>query len=461
MAHSAFSIPEGETHHSNNSGAVSPSWRACITGLIAAEISTLTRYVDRIISYSQSASTAQSLNRLLEGPAVESVSSVPELCEQLRRFSDCTAIVLDGIFNHHHDIEELLRAIGSEMSRTSRVVAVMYNPYLRWLYELATRLGLRHGEPPSTFVTSADLGNICKLSGFEIVRERPVAFLPWRWGGIGTYINRFLAALPLVRYMSLAWVVTLRPIKQVTKPSLSVVIPARNERGNIEAALKRFPDLGILPEIVFVEGHSDDGTWEEIERVAKLYDAKFSIVCLKQSGTGKVDAVRHGLRHARGEVLTILDADLTMPPELLGRFYEAWCSGLADFINGNRLVYSMEGNAMRFVNKLGNIFFAKALSFVIGARIGDSLCGTKLFSKSDYGRMVRWREDFGDIDPFGDFELLFPAAVLGLGIVDVPIRYRDRVYGQTKIRRFRDGFKLMQMTVIGFLRLRVGAKPRG
>ena len=116
---------------------------------------------------------------------------------------------------------------------------------------------------------------------------------------------------------------------------------------------------------------------------------------------------------------------------------------------------------MRFLNKLGNIFFAKALSFVVGARIGDSLCGTKLFSKSDYGRMVRWREDFGDIDPFGDFELLFPAAALGLGIVDVPIRYRDRVYGQTKIRRFRDGLKLMQMTVVGFLRLRIGAKPRG
>lgn len=461
MAHSAASTPEGETHQTNRSGVVSPSWRACITGLIAAEISTLTRYAGRIVSYSQSASTAESLNRLLEGPPAEAVSSVPELCEQLRSFSDGTAIVLDGIFNHHHDIEGLLRVIGHEMSRTSRVVAVMYNPYLRWLYEWADRLGLRHGEPPSTFVTSVDLANISKLAGFEVVRERPVAFLPWRWGGVGTYINRFLAALPLLRYLSLAWVVTLRPIKKVTKPSLSVVIPARNERGNIEAALQRFPDLGIVPEIVFVEGHSDDGTWEEIERVSKLYDDKFSIVCFKQSGTGKVDAVRYGLSHARGEVLTILDADLTMPPELLGRFYEAWCSGLADFINGNRLVYSMEGNAMRFLNKLGNIFFAKALSFVVGARIGDSLCGTKLFSKSDYGRMVRWREDFGDIDPFGDFELLFPAAALGLGIVDVPIRYRDRVYGQTKIRRFRDGLKLMQMTVVGFLRLRIGAKPRG
>jgi len=141
---------------------------------------------------------------------------------------------------------------------------------------------------------------------------------------------------------------------------------------------------------------------------------------LRQTGKGKADAVRLGFAHATQPLLAILDADLTMPPEMVGRFYEAYCQGFGDFINGSRLVYPMEGDAMRFLNRLGNIFFAKMLSGILDVRIGDSLCGTKLVTRVDYQRMEAWRRDFGDFDPFGDFELLYPAAVLGLGIVDIP-----------------------------------------
>jgi glycosyltransferase involved in cell wall biosynthesis len=170
--------------------------------------------------------------------------------------------------------------------------------------------------------------------------------------------------------------------------------------------------------------------------------------------------VRLGFSQAEGDLLTILDADLTMPPELLGRFYAAYCQGHADFINGSRLVYPMEGNAMRFLNRLGNVFFAKALSWVLDTQIGDSLCGTKLLARHDYERMISWRGDFGDFDPFGDFELIFPAAVLGLGIVDIPIRYRDRTYGSTSISRFRHGFMLLNMTLIGLYRIKLGMMKR-
>jgi glycosyltransferase involved in cell wall biosynthesis len=209
-----------------------------------------------------------------------------------------------------------------------------------------------------------------------------------------------------------------------------------------------------------VEGHSHDGTWEEIQRVASKFGAKYPIKTLKQSGSGKADAVRLGLAHCTGDLCAILDADLTMPPELLPRFYEAWCKGLADFINGNRLVYPMESGAMRFLNHLGNVFFAKALRYALDAKLGDTLCGTKLFSNRDYQRMTAWRTDFGDFDPFGDFELLFPAASLGLGIVDIPLTYRDRVYGQTNIHRFRDGYRLLRMTITGLLRIKLGSTPR-
>jgi glycosyltransferase involved in cell wall biosynthesis len=244
------------------------------------------------------------------------------------------------------------------------------------------------------------------------------------------------------------------------RPSLTVVVPARNERGNIEPLLKRVPDLpGCVLELIFVEGHSQDGTWEEIQRLTPLYAGRFAIKSLQQVGKGKCDAVRVGFAEASGELVTILDADMTMPPELLGRFYDAYCEGIGDFVNGNRLTYPMEGKAMRFLNRLGNLFFAKALSAVLEVPLGDSLCGTKLLSRRDYQRICQWRADFGDFDPFGDFELLFPAASLGLGVVDLPIRYLDRTYGTTNISRFRHGFLLLKMTIIGLLRIRLGPRP--
>ena len=181
------------------------------------------------------------------------------------------------------------------------------------------------------------------------------------------------------------------------------------------------------------------------------------VVAMRQTGRGKADAVRLGFSKATGDVLTILDADLTMPPETLTRFYEAYCSGLADFVNGTRLVYPMEGEAMRFLNRLGNVFFAKSLSYVLDVSLGDSLCGTKLLTRRDYERFVRWRRDFGEFDPFGDFELLFPAAVLATGIIDIPVYYRARTYGTTNIRRFRDGATLFRMTMTGLLRIKFGS----
>jgi len=369
-----------------------------------------------------------------------------------------TAVLLNGTLNHHHDIQGLLSELKPKLSRNDRVVVVAYNPYLSWLYRLANSLGLRRGDLPSSFVTGTDLHNLARISGYDQVRIRPVAYFPWKILGLGSLVNRILPSVPFFRWFGLASVIVLRPVVQegAQKPSLTIVIPARNERGNIENALKRMPDLGCQLEVIFVEGHSSDQTWEEIHRVMPLYSSKYKIKAFKQTGKGKADAVRLGFSHATSDLLTILDADLTMPPELLGRFYEAYCQGLADFVNGSRLVYPMEGEAMRFLNRLGNIFFAKALSSVLDARIGDSLCGTKLVARHDYQRMIAWRKDFGDFDPFGDFELLFPAAILGMSIVDIPIRYRARTYGSTNINRFRHGLMLLKMTLTGLFRIRMG-----
>lgn len=432
-----------------------PRWKTYVNAVLAAELSRLTRYYDQLVQWLPREDDRGLLLSLLDAPAkrrLEIDEPLPDLTAETERR---TAVLINGTLNHSWDIQELLSQLKARVSRTSRVLVVLYNPYLAWLYRLANLLGLRKGELPGTFLTRVDLSNLARLSGFSVVRQRPCVYFPLRLFGVGNVINRLLGLVPLVKWFSFAYVVVLRPNIPSRAPGLTCVIPARNERGNIENALRRFPDLGCPVEIIFVEGNSTDGTWEEIQRVAAAWSDRFRIQTLQQSGVGKADAVRLGFAHAREPLLTILDADLTMPPEMLGRFLEAYCDGHADFINGSRLLYPMEGESMRFLNRLGNIGFAKMLTAVLDTSLSDSLCGTKLMARHDYERMTAWRRDFGDFDPFGDFELIFPAAVLGMGVIDIPIRYRARTYGSTNIRRFRHGLILLRMTLIGLFRIKL------
>ena len=437
----------------------SSKFRRYVYSVIAAEISRITKYADRVIQWLPTRNDDFTLLDMIVNP------SKTVICDEY--FADIsndnhqkTIILINGTINHNYDIQGLLLNLHSRISRACRVIIIAYNPYVSWLYHLANKLKLRRGELPTTFVTRVDLENIAKISSFSIVKTRFAAYIPWRMFGLGSLINRLLPSVPLLKWLGFAYIAVLRPIipESNRQPSLSCVIPARNERGNIENAIKRMPDFGCELEVIFVEGHSNDGTWEEILRVKEIYQNRICIRTFQQTGKGKSDAVRMGFSEAKNDLLTILDADLTMPPEMLVRYYQAYCAGHGDFINGSRLVYPMQGEAMRYLNRLGNIFFAKALSWVLDERIGDSLCGTKLITRSDYDKMISWRADFGDFDPFGDFELLFPAAVMGLGIVDVPIRYLDRTYGCTNISRFRHGIMLLRMTIIGFFKLKMGAR---
>ncbi|MBK8014889.1 MAG: glycosyltransferase family 2 protein [Deltaproteobacteria bacterium] len=433
-------------------------WQRYQRWLVAREISTLTRYYDRVIQWKTLPHDDGLLLELLDSKQKRSLGTTEPMIDLRSERNERTAVLLNGVFNHDTDIERLLKALHGHLSRTSRVIAVVYNPYYRWLYQAANQIGLRGGETPNTFLTREALANLARLTDFDIVRVRPVVHFPFQALGAGNPLNRAAPLVPGSSAVGAVWVVVLRPIiQEARRPSLSVVIPARNERGNIEPAVTRLRSLRETElEIIFVEGHSSDETWPEIERVKAKYSAEFNIKALRQEGRGKVDAVRKGFGHASSELFTILDADLTMPPELLHRFYDAYCRGLGDFINGSRLTYPMEGDAMRFLNRLGNTFFAKALGRTLDTPLSDSLCGTKLLAAHDYARIERWREDFGDFDPFGDFELLFPAAILGLGIIDIPIRYRARAYGATNIHRFRHGAQLLKMTGVGLSRIKVG-----
>jgi len=290
-----------------------------------------------------------------------------------------------------------------------------------------------------------------------VIKQGQEILWPLRTWLLDNVFNRFLVKLWPVKHLALTNFIVARPRPQAESgaqlPSVSVIIPARNEAGNIAEIFSRTPHMGRWTELVFVEGHSRDNTYADIEAAMTAHPER-RCQLLRQTGVGKGDAVRLGFARATGEMLMILDADLTVPPEDLPRFYEALRTGKGDFINGVRLVYPMEKQAMRFLNLLANKFFSLVFSWLLGQPIKDTLCGTKVLWKRDYEIIAANRAYFGDFDPFGDFDLTFGAAKLNLKITDLPIRYRERTYGSTNIQRWKHGWLLMKMVTVAAERLK-------
>ncbi|MEI8259412.1 MAG: glycosyltransferase family 2 protein, partial [Deltaproteobacteria bacterium] len=273
---------------------------------------------------------------------------------------------------------------------------------------------------------------------------------------VAGFVNRYIAPLPIVNRLALyrMYVLRKRADAQPRRPSVTVVVPARNESGNIANILARTPVMGSRTELIFVEGNSTDDTLATIERHLESYRGPLHLSLYRQPGKGKADAVREGFKYATGDVLMILDADITVPPEDLPKFYDAMTLGIADYVQGTRLVYPMEKEAMRFLNKLGNIGFSMVFSFILNQPIKDTLCGTKVLWSRDYARLVANRAFFGDFDPFGDFDLILGASKLNLKLIEIPIRYRDRTYGTTNISRFQHGWLLLKMSVFAARKLK-------
>lgn len=366
-------------------------------------------------------------------------------------------IVLNGNLHYERDIQSFLENLQQLCTNHTRVLVCYYSGLWRPLVNLATRLKIRSRLPEQNWFSASDLKNFSLLAGYEIVSEQQRVLCPVYIPVISYFVNRWLAPLPFFRWFGLTRIAVLRPLQHspLHQPSVSVVVAARNEAGNIENIVKRLPVMSNNDELIFVEGNSTDNTWAEIQRVQKKYKGKISIKTAQQPNKdkGKGDAVRKGFEIATKDILMILDADLTVPPENLPKFYQAIAQNKGEFINGSRLVYPMENEAMRFFNLMGNKFFASAFSFLLNQKFKDTLCGTKVISRQNYERLARQRNYFGDFDPFGDFDLLFGAARLGLKIVEVPISYKARTYGKTNIKRWSQGFLLLKM--VGFAAKRI------
>ncbi len=373
--------------------------------------------------------------------------------EELALTGTFDAIVVSETINYAADAERLLARLQDVSTPRTRLIVNFHNNVWWPAFRLATWCGLRRRQPLSSWLSPRDVANLLDLAGWEIVKVQPRILWPVRTPLLASLCNRLLAPLLPWACITIFLVARRRPPPSPAAATVSVIVPARNEAGNIAAVVARTPVMGAGTELIFVEGGSSDDTWAEIQRVQAAFPAR-AIQAFRQSGRGKGNAVREGFAAAGGDLLMILDADLTTPPEELPKFYAAVTSGRAEFANGCRLVYPMEKRAMQFLNMVANHLFGRMFSWLLGQRVKDTLCGTKALGRDDYRKIAANRGYFGEFDPFGDFDLLFGADKLNLKIVDIPVRYRDRTYGRTNIRRWSHGWLLLRMVVFAARKLR-------
>ncbi len=366
-------------------------------------------------------------------------------------------IFLSNLVTYLPDVETVLNQLRPLCHPQTRLIVTNFNKLWEPAITLAELVGIKRRCPQQNWLSVEDMKGLLYLAGFETYRINSSMLMPLNIPIFSYLLNRFVAHMPLMGSLSLNHFLFARPRPSdedgwQRRYSVTVVVPARNESGNIHDAIERIPDMGSHTEIIFVEGNSTDDTWDVIQREAKA--SSRDIKYMQQDGRGKGDAVRKGYAAASGDILMILDADLTVPPEDLPKFYKAIATGKGEFINGVRLVYPMEKGSMRFLNTIGNHFFSRLFSWILETPVKDTLCGTKVMFREDYLRLAAGRAFFGEFDPFGDFDLLFGAHKLNLKITDLPIRYRERTYGDTNISRFRHGFLLLQMSAFAALKIR-------
>ena len=367
-------------------------------------------------------------------------------------------IILSNTIGYLDNIQDILLSLNSVCKPGTRLIITYYNQFWEPILKFGELVGIKRKSPKQNWLTIGDIRNLLSLSGFEAYRAGKRILFPIGIPGFSFFMNKILGKMPLFNHFALNTFVFARlsPSVYFAKDefSTSVIIPARNESGNIENAIQRMPEFGKHIEIIFVEGNSTDDTWQTIQEMQIKYKDQYDIKILRQDGKGKGDAVRKGYAVATGDILMILDADLTVPPEDLPKFYNALAERKGEFINGSRLVYPMESKAMRHLNVFGNKFFSAAFSWILEQPIKDTLCGTKVMFRRDYLKLAQNRKFFGEFDPFGDFDLIFGAYKLNLKIIDLPVVYRERTYGDTNISRFSHGFILFRMMLFAIAKIK-------
>ncbi|HKZ31850.1 MAG TPA: glycosyltransferase [Vicinamibacteria bacterium] len=389
---------------------------------------------------------------------VEGDASDPEVLA--RAGGPFDTILLVNLVTHLSDVQATLEALHAVSHPRTRVLIYSYSRLWQPLLRLSELLGMKYRQPPEAWLPPEEIKAMLALADFEIVRDDAHVVCPVGIPLVADLANRYLGRLPLVDAFSLMFGIIARPApvrsaaSRKAEPTVSVVIPCRNEAGHIAPLVESLPKLPAGSEFLFVEGHSTDDTAAVIERAVAEHK-ELPLRFFRQPGKGKGDAVRFGFAQAKGDVLLILDSDMGVAPADVAKFVTALARGKCEMVNGSRLVYPMEGRAMRFLNLLANKFFAFLFSWLLGQQVRDTLCGTKALWREDYERIAANRSYFGEFDPFGDFDLLFGAARLNLRIVDLAVRYHERQYGETNISRFSHGWLLLRMSAFAARKLKL------
>ena len=366
-------------------------------------------------------------------------------------------IILSDLVNDVWDVQTIFNNLHLFCNYRTRIIINTYSRLWEIPLFLARKLKFAQPTLDQNWLTVPDLTNLLYLSQFECIRNWSEILLPFNLPLLSPFFNKVLVKFWPFRHFALSnfIIARIKPSKQILpeKPPISIVIPARNEAGNIPKIYDSLPNFHVDFELIFVEGHSTDNTYQVIEQQINR-NPEVKSMLIKQSDIGKGNAVREGFAKANGDIFMILDADLTVPPEYLPRFFTSISNGTGEFINGVRLVYPMEDRSMQFFNLIGNKIFGLLFSWIIGQPIKDTLCGTKVIRREDYFKISNNRDYFGDFDPFGDFDLLLGAAKINLKIVDVPIRYQERSYGKTNIQRWQHGWLLLKMAWFALRKLK-------
>ncbi|HQY21410.1 MAG TPA: glycosyltransferase [Ignavibacteria bacterium] len=358
-------------------------------------------------------------------------------------------IIISDTVGYFDDVQRSFEQIQNLCSEHTRIIVTYVNFLWLPVLDLAELLRLKMPQVRNNWLNIDDLKNLLNLSGYDVIKSGRKFLMPFYIPLLSAFVNNYIANLPLINRLCLIeFIISRKIINEVQEKTVSVVIPARNEKGNIETIIQRVPQMGSNTEIIFVEGNSTDDTYDEIKRVCEKYSQSHDLKYFKQEGKGKADAVRKGFENVNGDILMILDADMTVPPEDLTKFYNAFVQRKGEYLSGTRLVYPLEKESMRTLNILGNKFFSLMLTWILNQKIKDTLCGTKVISRENYIKLKEVKNNFlGNADPFGDFDLILGASKLNLKYAEIPIRYDARIYGETNISRFSHGWMLMRLTL--------------
>lgn len=360
-------------------------------------------------------------------------------------------IVLSDVISYLSDVENAFVNITRFTTPKSRIIITQHSHLWQPLLELGSKLGLRTPLIKQNWLSVSDIENLLYLTGFEIIKRGPKLLFPKYFPVLSGFLNSFLTNIFPFNKLAFVNYIIARPVPVVDKDknySVSIIIPARNEAQMIEKLAYDLPTMGNKTELIFIENNSTDNTLEILEKTAKNYHGKNTLKFFSKKCRGKKEAVYSGFDMASGDILMIYDADMTVPAEELEKFYYAIVNGKGEFINGSRLVYPMERQSMQTFNIIGNKFFSLAFSWLLGQKIKDTLCGTKVLWKNDFKHIKADGQFFGNFDLWGDFDLLFGASKLNLKIIDLPIHYKERTYGVSNMRRWKHGWMLLKMVIL-------------